>query len=131
MITNPERVAGLNKSSAFTIQTPATRDDHVQTGIRDHPFLCSFFLFCSLKIIFLQVLHTQDSLCGSLYFCSLCFFAGSCWATVVPRLRRFAPCCMPIPRPVIGPFPCGPVPSLPGIETLLIPDLAPYSLICA
>jgi hypothetical protein len=66
---------------------------------------------------------------GSLRFSSLHFspllFCGSCPDAVLTRLRRFAPCCLPIPLPLIGPFPCGPVPFNPGIGTLLVPILVP------
>jgi len=129
MINNPARATGLNKSSAFTIQTPPLSVTIMYKRVFGSSFfLCSFLLFCSLHIYpaawQLRILALRISN-------PHCFFAGSGGDSAFPRLRRFAPCWLPIPLPVIGPFPWGPVPSFPGIDTLLVPVLAPYSLICA
>jgi hypothetical protein len=81
------------------------------------------FLFFSLVLLIANYFPAGlaiPRLCSSLHFSSL-LFCGSCWGTVPARLRFFAPCWLLIPRPVTGPFPWGPVPSLPGIETLLAP----------
>jgi len=45
---------------------PVTCDDPVQTGIRDHPFLSFFLLFCSLRIFPAGIAFPR--LCGLLQF---------------------------------------------------------------